>query len=87
MEIKDLIFTDSLPKIDLHGYKCEQIEYYVNDFIQDNITMKNKFIVIIHGIGANIIKNEVHKALKKNKNVLDYKLEFRNPGSTIVKIK
>jgi len=86
MEIRNLIFTENLPRIDLHGYIREEVSYFVNDFIQDNVKMKNEFIVIIHGIGSNILSKEVHNTLSKNKQVLDYKYEFNNLGCTIVKI-
>jgi DNA mismatch repair protein MutS2 len=87
MELKEIIFTESLPKIDLHGLDRDTARVYVNDFVKDNITLKNEIIVIIHGIGNGILRKEVHETLKKNKNVIDYKTLYNNIGSTIVKIK
>ena len=87
MELKEIIFTESLPKIDLHGLDRNTARVYVNDFVKDNITLKNEIIVIIHGIGNGILRKEVHETLKKNKNVIDYKTLYNNIGSTIVKIK
>lgn len=34
-----------------------------------------------------IVKNAVIKALKENKNVIDYKVDIFNPGCTIVELK
>ncbi len=87
MELKEIIFTETLPKIDLHGLDRDTARVYVNDFVKDNIVLKNEFIVIIHGIGNGILKKEVHETLRKNKNVIEYKTLYNNNGSTIVKIK
>ena len=77
-------FIYNLPSIDLHGLDRVAAIIKVDEFIKDNIKLKNKKIIIIHGIGSGILKNEVHKYLKKNKNVLDYKLYYNNVGQTIV---
>lgn len=87
MELKEIIFTEALPKIDLHGLDRDTARVYANDFIKDNIKLKNEIIVIIHGIGSGILKEEVHKTLSKNKSVIEYKTLYNNNGSTIVKIK
>ena len=41
MELKEIIFTESLPKIDLHGLDRDTARVQVNDFIRDNIKLKN----------------------------------------------
>ena len=87
MELKEIIFTESLPKIDLHGLDRDTARVQVNDFIRDNIKLKNEIIVIIHGIGSGILKNTVHETLRKNKSVIEYKTLYNNNGSTIVKIR
>ena len=87
MELKDVIFIDSYPKLDLHGFDRETARVATNDFIRDNIKLKNDIIVIIHGIGNGIVKESVHNALRKNKDVIEYKTFYNNNGSTIVKIK
>ena len=87
IDIEDIIFVDSLPKLDLHGFDRDSARVKVNEFINDNVAMKNNFICIVHGIGSGILKDEVHNTLKKNKNVEDYKLFYNNNGCTIVKIK
>jgi len=87
MNLNDIIFIDNLPKLDLHGLDRETARVLVNDFVRDNIKMKNEVIVIIHGIGTGIVRKTVNETLKKNKNVLEFKSFYNNLGSTIVKIK
>ena len=87
MELKDVIFIDNYPKLDLHGFDRETARVETNDFILDNKKLKNEIFVIIHGIGSGIIRKTVHETLKKNKNVVEYKTFYNNNGSTIVKIK
>ena len=87
MQLNEVIYIDNLPTIDLHGLDRDTARVKVNEFIKDNISMKKDIICIIHGIGSGILKNEVHKTLKNNKYVIEYKLFFNNIGSTIVKLK
>lgn len=87
MNLNDVIFIENYPKLDLHGYDRETARVLVNDFIKDNIKMKNEIIVIIHGIGSGIVRKTVNETLKKNKNVIEHKTFYNNMGSTIVKIK
>lgn len=87
MELKDVIFIDNYPKLDLHGFDRETAIVETNDFINDNKKMKNEIFVIIHGIGSGIIRKTVHETLRKNKNVIEFKTFYNNNGSTIVKIK
>ena len=78
---------NNYPSIDLHGEYKENAIILVKEFIQDNIILKNEYIVIIHGIGQDILRKSIHEYLKKDKNVLSYKQDFFNMGSTIVKLK
>ena len=87
MELASVIYVDNLPTIDLHGYDRDSARVKFNEFINDNVSMKNDIICIIHGVGSGILKNEVHNTLKRNKYVLDYKLFYNNTGCTIIKIK
>lgn len=81
------IFLDRLPKIDLHGYDRESARVMVDDFINEALVMGYTEVVIIHGIGSGIVKNAVHEALSKNKNVLFYHVDGMNNGCTVVKVK
>ena len=87
MELNEVIFTDNLPSIDLHGFDRDSARVKVLEFINDNKLMKNDIICIVHGIGSGIVKEEVHNTLKKCKDVSDYKLFYNNTGCTIVKLK
>ena len=81
------IFTKNLPKLDLHGETKETARVLINDFIKENIKLKNDRIVIIHGIGTGVLKKETKNVLEKNKNVIEYGIDFMNEGSTIVRLK
>ena len=58
----------------------------INDFINDNIKMKNETILIVHGIGEGIIKSTTLETLKKNKKVIDFKIWPFNIGCTVAKL-
>lgn len=81
------IFLERYPRIDLHGYDRDSARVATNDFIEENVILGNDTIIIIHGKGSGIVKNEVHEALRCNKNVLEYKTDNFNSGCTIVKLK
>ena len=83
----DLNNFNRYPTIDLHGLDKDSVKNFMNDFVAENLFLKNEMIVIIHGIGTGIVKKEVHEALRVNKNVLEYKTDNFNSGCTIVKIK
>lgn len=87
MTLNDVIFIDNLPKLDLHGYDRETARVAINDFINDNIKLKNEILLIVHGIGSGILKNTTLKVLKDNNKVVEYKLFYYNPGCTIVRVK
>ena len=87
MNLSSVIFIDSLPKLDLHGYDRETAVVAIKDFIRDNIKLKNDKFVIIHGIGSGILKSTTHNVLKKDKHVIEYMITYNNVGSTIVRVK
>lgn len=80
-------FIVNLPSIDLHGFDRILTKIKVNEFINDSIKLRNYKIVIIHGIGEGIVKDEVFKTLKNNKKVESFKLYSSNIGCTIVNLK
>ena len=85
--MKTDIFLNRYPSVDLHGYDRDSARMVTNDFVLENVILKNEYIVIIHGIGTGVVKKEVHEALKINKNVLEYKTDNFNSGCTVVKLK
>ncbi len=76
----------NLPTLDLHGEPAAIAVILVKDFIRDNYNLKNKRIVIIHGIGKGIIRKTVHEELKNNIYVKEYKLDNFNVGQTIIEL-
>ena len=82
----DDIFLERYPKIDLHGYDRDSARMATVDFILENIALGNDTVVIIHGIGTGVLREEVHNVLKNNKMVKDYKLDNFNSGCTIAKL-
>lgn len=81
------MLNNNIPAIDLHGENRDTARIMVDEFINDNIKLKNYKVNIIHGIGTGILKKEVHDFLKKDKRIEKYYIDFFNPGSTIVEIK
>ena len=86
MNLNDIIFINNLPTLDLHGFDRQTAKVAIDDFINDNIKMKNRFIVIVHGIGSGILKETTQKTLAINKKVIEYKIYPFNVGCTIAKI-
>lgn len=86
-KLDNILFIDRFPKLDLHGYTSDLARVAVNDFINDNVKLKNEIIVIIHGIGSGVVMKSTHRVLKQNKNVLEYKIYYNNSGCTIVRLK
>lgn len=80
------IFLEHLPSIDLHGFDRDSARIATNDFILENVTLKNEKIIIIHGIGEGIVRNSVHQTLSKNKHVQSFKQDNFNPGITIINL-
>lgn len=75
------------PTLDLHGEYKFSAEILTKEFINDNISLKNKKLCIIHGKGEGKVKEAVYNVLKQDKRIKSYKLDFMNPGCTLVEIK
>ncbi len=86
MSLSSVIFIDRYPSLDIHGYDRETARVAINDFIRDNMTMKNKIIVIIHGVGSGVLIETTKKVLTHNRNVIDFKRYYNNTGCTIVEL-
>jgi len=82
----DTVFIKNLPTIDLHGYDRLTAKILLIDFINDCYKLKEKRIVIIHGKGTFILKEEVNKVLGKNKYIKEYKSQVFNAGCTIAEL-
>ena len=79
------IFLNIYPQLDLHGEYTTTIKTLVDNFINDNIILKNEKIVIIHGKGTGALKKELHSILKDHKKVSSFHLNT-NLGSTTVSL-
>lgn len=83
----DDIFINNLPTLDLHGEIRDSARVLIKEFINDNYYLKNEKIVIIHGVGTGVLKDETHKILKNDKRVKEYHLNHYNPGCTLIYLK
>lgn len=84
--IDDYVLYKNLPTLDLHGEDRIGANVKVLSFINDNYKLKNKLLIIIHGKGKGILKEEVFNVLKHNRFVKAYKLDIFNNGTTIVEL-
>ncbi len=80
-------FLYNLPHLDLHGYDRTGARAMVKIFIDENIRIDNKKIVIVHGKGSGVLKTSVHEYLKSDKRVISYKTNNYNDGETIVDLR
>jgi len=78
------IFLKNLPSLDLHGYDRETARVATEDFIGENIILKNDKILMIHGKGLGVVRKSVHNVLSKRKEVTKYHTDNLNDGCTIV---
>ena len=75
------------PTLDLHGETSDYARFAINVFVNDNIKLKNEYIVIIHGKGSGILRKITHETLRYNKFVDEFKIDNFNDGQTIVKLR
>lgn len=76
----------NIPFLDLHGADRDYARITINDFISDHYKIKSKKILIIHGIGTGVIRKVTQETLRKNKLVKSYRIDFFNPGTTVVEL-
>ena len=80
-------FLYNLPHLDLHGFDRTGAVASIKIFIDENLRIDNKKIVIVHGKGSGILKEATHSYLKTNKKVKEYQTNNYNDGETIVILK
>lgn len=85
--MKDDIFIESLPTIDVHGENMDSIVFILDSFIKDNLKLKNNKIVIIHGKGTGILRKRIHELLKYDKRIFTYYTGLFNEGLTVIELK
>ena len=81
------VFIKNLPTLDLHGEIKDSARVLIKEFIEDNYLLRNKKIVIVHGVGKGLIKEETYNILKRNKKVGSYHINRYNSGCTVVILK
>ncbi len=79
-------FLKILPQLDVHGETRDTVMTVVNDFINENYHLGKEKVVVVHGKGKDILRKEIHKELKKNKQVKKYYLYNLNLGCTIIEL-
>lgn len=79
-------FTYRFPHLDIHGETTLTCIAPIKSFINDNLKLKNKNIIIIHGKGTGALKKATHQYLKKNKKVVKYYIDGLNDGQTIIEL-
>ncbi len=77
-------FLYNIHSLDLHGYDSIGGVAILKNFIDNECRIESKKIVVVHGKGSGILKHAVHEYLKKDKRVLEYRLDNFNDGQTIV---
>lgn len=87
MTLNDIIFGDSLPKLDIHGYDRDTARIAIDDYVKENLKQKIEIFTIVHGSGSGILRTITQETLKRNKQVIEYKLNNYNNGCTMVRIK
>lgn len=78
------MYLSSIRNVDLHGMGRITAIITVDEFINDLIRLKEAKGVIIHGVGTGILRREVSNYLKYDKRIKEYKLDFMNPGCTVI---
>lgn len=79
-------FTIRFPRLDIHGETTKTCIAVINSFIKDNLKLKEKNIIIIHGKGTGALRKATHNCLKTNKKVLKYYINGLNDGETIIEL-
>jgi len=79
-------FTANLPHLDIHGETQATCIAPINAFIKDNLKLKNKKIIIVHGKGTGALKKQTHEILKHNKKISKYYIDGLNDGQTIAEL-
>ena len=60
-------FLYNAPRIDLHGYDRTGATAMTKMFIDENVRLDNKTLLVVHGKGSGILKNAIHEYLKSDK--------------------
>ncbi len=81
-----LLPLNRYPSLDVHGETRDTIYTVLKEFVSDNIKLKNSTIIIVHGKGTGILKQEIHYYLKNMREVKCYHLHYWNQGVTVIEL-
>ena len=81
-----LLPLNKYPKLDVHGETRETIFTVLKNFVNDNIKLKNKTIIVVHGKGSGILKAEIHYYLRQWQEIKNFHLDCLNQGVTIIEL-
>ena len=73
--------------LDIHGYDRLGAVAMIKNFIDNEVRIESKKLVIVHGKGEGTLKKATHDYLKTDKRVLEYKIDIFNDGQTIVTLR
>ena len=79
-------FTARYPRIDIHGETTKTCIAVIESFIKDNIKLKEKNAIIIHGKGTGMLKKATHNYLKNHPKIANYYIDGMNDGQTILEL-
>ena len=79
-------FTVKYPRLDIHGETSSTCIAVIEAFIKENIHLKVKNIIIIHGKGSGTLRKATHSYLKSHKMVEKYYINGLNDGETIIEL-
>ena len=80
-------FLYNISPLDLHGYDSTGAVAMTKLFIEENLKINEKKIIIVHGKGTGILKSATHEYLKSDRRVLEFKTNNYNDGETIIILK
>lgn len=80
-------FLYNVPHLDIHGYDRYGAVAMIKNFIDNNLRIDVKKIIVIHGKGTGVLKKATHDYLKSDKRVLSFKTNNYNDGETIIILK
>lgn len=86
MHLDNVVFIDSFPKLDLHGFDRQSAKVAIEDFLKEQIKLKQQIVVIVHGIGSGVLLETTNQVLRRHKMVVDYKTFYYNQGCTVVEL-
>ena len=60
-------FLYGVNELDIHGCERTGAKAMIKMFIDENIRMGSKRVIIVHGIGTGVLKKATHEYLKTDK--------------------